>query len=106
MAQFVQYKKMTKQTYKSIKCDFGGSKMPFTKYNVKMKKKKKKSAPSMLMGLQCYSACQKRQITLCYLGNDRHNNQLDMHELARGDSWTLNTLNVVIQQSTRHTALN
>lgn len=39
MAQFVQYKKMTKQTYKSIKCDFGGSKMPFTKYNVKMKKK-------------------------------------------------------------------
>lgn len=41
MAQFVQYKKMTKQTYKSIKCDFGGSKMPFTKYNVKMKKKRR-----------------------------------------------------------------
>lgn len=43
MAQFVQYKKMTKQTYKSIKCDFGGSKMPFTKYNVKMKKKKRRN---------------------------------------------------------------
>lgn len=105
MAQFVQYKKMTKQTYKSIKCDFGGSKMPFTKYNVKMKKKRR-NQHLRWMGLQCYSACQKRQITLCYLGNDRHNNQLDMHELARGDSWTLNTLNVVIQQSTRHTALN
>lgn len=79
------------------------------------KKKRRKQRLRRWWDFNAILHARKGRAALSYSGNDTQkqcvkevatNNQLNIHELARGDSWTLNTLNVVIQQSTRHTTLN